>query len=246
MQQFANNLFPVTPDLVWDIESIPKLATSSDEELDFIAFDNLVAEEWEFYKTITFKKRRIEWLGGRITAKRSISSYCKKKSGITLAPSEIKINTIKEGIHKGKPYVRQNCHISISHSVDFALCAVSSNGVGIDIEKVRVMPAVLIHTAFDDVERERIEDRKRPLANGFTIDETIVLCWSFKEAFLKYLGIGLRANLKNIIIDDWSPHNGFQWRLKDELKDCYGYTKLIPLHSWGQIIDGYALAAVWL
>lgn len=96
-----------------------------------------------------------------------------------------KIDTTK--IHRGqygKPYYDDKFHYNISHSKNYIIIAVDEDEVGIDIEESRYVDPSL---------------EKRILAkNEKKIDDDILNNWVLKEAYVKYLGVGLYLDFRNI------------------------------------------------
>lgn len=89
----------------------------------------------------------------------------------------------------GKPYAL-NCDIAfnLSHSGQFVLCAIDSSPVGVDIEMFRPLRKTTIARVCTDEEQHYIaDDPKR-----------FIQIWTAKEAYLKYLGLGIRENLRNV------------------------------------------------
>ncbi len=89
----------------------------------------------------------------------------------------------------GKPCAKNlPVHFSVSHSGDYAVCAVSENETGIDIEKIRsIHPRV--HEKFcTEAEAEYIGAEE----NG------VFKIWTLKEAYFKCIGTGLGADIKNV------------------------------------------------
>ena len=77
----------------------------------------------------------------------------------------------------GKPLC-DGCYISLSHSGDYAVCAVSSFPIGVDIEKKRdVNPKLINKICVNDAEREYATDTQNLL----------LTLWSVKEACFKAL-----------------------------------------------------------
>ena len=80
----------------------------------------------------------------------------------------------------GQPYIEgSNMHISISHSGEYAVCALSENPVGIDIEKIREVNERLIDRVCTAREREYV-----------TSNERFFEVWTAKEAAYKKQGTG--------------------------------------------------------
>lgn len=70
---------------------------------------------------------------------------------------------------------------SLSHSGNYAACAISRNPVGIDVEHVREFRPAIAKRFFTPAEADACTD-----ANAFTV------CWTLKESFLKAVGYGIR------------------------------------------------------
>ena len=94
---------------------------------------------------------------------------------------------------KGRPYLvgRPDVDFNISHSDNIVVCALSvgEGRVGVDVE--RSNPTV------DEGRLARLADRY------FSPDEavepsTFISAWTEKEAYLKYIGIGLTTDLKSV------------------------------------------------
>lgn len=122
------------------------------------------------------KKLRI---AADMLCRKGISDFC------NIAESEIKI----ELSPLGKPYAKNlPVHFSISHSGDYALCAVSGSEIGVDIEKIRaVHPRA--HEKFCTENESRYISGSE---NGF------FKIWTLKEAYFKCIGTGLGADIKDV------------------------------------------------
>ena len=88
----------------------------------------------------------------------------------------------------GKPYFKDypEKHFNLSHSGEFALCALSGASVGVDIEVVRPRKEGLPGYTFKG------EDYERYLALGGDWDAFYTL-WTEVESVIKYTGEGLKA-----------------------------------------------------
>ena len=87
----------------------------------------------------------------------------------------------------GKPiFSDKDLYFNISHSKDYIACSLAPVNIGIDIEQDRVIKANII---------EKIKHHN---------DENISLIelWNIKEAYSKYLGIGLKLDFSKISIED--------------------------------------------
>ena len=92
----------------------------------------------------------------------------------------------------GKPYLAdRSAYISISHSQQWVVLAVSSTEIGADIQVVSPIRPGVLRRCFTDEEREYIgKDSKR-----FT------QLWTRREAYAKFTGRGLTAPLSQFIPD---------------------------------------------
>lgn len=114
--------------------------------------------------------------------RKAISDFC------GISPSEI----IFKYTQTGKPFAKGlPVHFSISHSGDMAVCVVSDNEVGIDIEKIRSINPRICEKFATEEEIEYIRNSKKGL---FEI-------WTLKEAYFKCIGTGLNKDIKNVSFD---------------------------------------------
>ena len=93
----------------------------------------------------------------------------------------------------GKNFIEKDpgIHFNLSHSGNYAVCAVSEQEVGIDIQEIRDPGESLVKYCCTENERKRILESSHPAA-VFTV------VWSWKEAFMKMTGQGLRIAPKEI------------------------------------------------
>ena len=105
-------------------------------------------------------------LAANLAARRSAADF--------LGTDEDEIRITCDG--SGKPLC-DGCYISLSHSGDYAVCAVSSFPIGVDIEKKRdVNPKLINKICVNDAEREYATDT-----------QSLLTLWSVKEACFKAL-----------------------------------------------------------
>ena len=106
------------------------------------------------------------------------------------------------GLHKlpavvklaaGKPVFRgePELHFNLSHSGNFALCALSDRPVGVDIEALRPRRDGLAEYILSPTELEWYH------AQGSTTEALLTL-WTRKEALCKYRGTGLTFPVRDI------------------------------------------------
>ncbi len=96
----------------------------------------------------------------------------------------------------GKPYfpARPEFHYSVSHSDEWAVCAVGAVPLGVDIQVERpVRPAVFrALSAAEQAELDRLEEREL-LPAFFDV-------WCLKEAYTKAIGLGLQARFRDFSV----------------------------------------------
>ena len=92
----------------------------------------------------------------------------------------------------GKPYVKGNLFVNWSHSGEMAICAISNNPVGCDVEIIKAAKLNLAKKYFTENENELLEN-----------DADTMFCriWSAKESFIKFTGLGFRQHLKTFEVD---------------------------------------------
>ena len=94
----------------------------------------------------------------------------------------------------GKPYL-DFCKVSLSHSGDMAVCAISSNEVGIDIERIRNITPRNKYKLFTPRENEYVNQ----FEDGINI--RFLEVWTRKEALLK-CGVSPRELSEYSVLSD--------------------------------------------
>ena len=102
---------------------------------------------------------------------------------------------------KGKPHLRDGKHISITHSFEFSAIIISSQEVGIDIEKQRDK-ILRIANKFTPLEEYRT------LANTEAVIRKLTIVWGGKEAIYKSYGHKQVSFLQHIYIEDFDFDDG--------------------------------------
>jgi len=88
----------------------------------------------------------------------------------------------------GKPYIK-NCddiHFNISHSGDYAVCAISDCEVGIDIQKIEKPNLQVAKRFFAKNEYEYIANQPDEKSKS----DAFYRIWTLKESFVKAIGVG--------------------------------------------------------
>ncbi|HEY0827258.1 MAG TPA: 4'-phosphopantetheinyl transferase superfamily protein [Bacilli bacterium] len=97
----------------------------------------------------------------------------------------------------GKPSLigRTEMQFNLSHSGDWIVCAVSSNPIGIDVEKINVVDLSIANRFFSKEEQtalfSRSEEEKLPYFYEL---------WTLKESYIKAIGKGLSEPLNQFTI----------------------------------------------
>lgn len=97
---------------------------------------------------------------------------------------------------EGKPFIadRPDIHFNFSHSGNVALCALSDQPVGADVEVPRkITPSLIAYTMNDD-EQALINASPDPAMR-------FLYFWTRKEALLKLTGEGIRNDMKMALLE---------------------------------------------
>ncbi|NVO09179.1 MAG: 4'-phosphopantetheinyl transferase superfamily protein [Bacteroidales bacterium] len=111
-----------------------------------------------------------------------------------------KVNVSNNEIHfsvneYGKPYCSflKNFHFNVSHSGSWVVCAIDSNPIGIDIERISQIDLDISKNYFSKKEHENLLLSNNPFDYFFTL-------WSLKESYIKFIGKGLSHPLDSFSI----------------------------------------------
>lgn len=146
------------------------------------------------YKNDKDKKRT---LAGEMLARQMISTYC------NVAPEEI---SFEYGLY-GKPNAKYlDVEFNISHSGEMAVCAISDNPVGIDVERIRPIGTNILRKLCTDIDLEYIfgnDTKTNNIPSDFDDQQLYRFyeVWTAKEAYFKCVGTGIK-NLKSISMDE--------------------------------------------
>lgn len=189
------------------------------------------------YTEFRFDKRRREWLLGRWTAKRLMQAVMLEQDNRVIALDAIEIANDAHGA----PYVTLNAerltfNLSLSHSFDHALCAVSTTRVGADLERIVPREQNLVDDYFTRDEIARV--------NGClpeTRDLVINAIWSAKEAALKARRKGLSVDTRMVEIS-LAPFAVAPEHWTDfQIHFAGGDAPWSSLRGWWRVMDGFVL-----
>ena len=97
---------------------------------------------------------------------------------------------------EGKPFLPQHpdIHFSFSHSGNVALCALSDQPIGADVETTRKITPSLVSYTMNESEVAIINASENPTMQFLHF-------WTRKEALLKLTGEGIRNNLRMVLAE---------------------------------------------
>ncbi|MCX4911600.1 hypothetical protein OHA11_46375 [Streptomyces sp. NBC_00878] len=188
---------------------------------------------------LRIRKRRLEWLAGRLAIKHSVFAYQQRHIGVSLCTRGIEVGVVPDGMRAGKPVVNAPVEVGLSHSADFAVAACGPRAVGIDVERGRQVPPVLAELL--SLPRDAAEDP------GLSSVDTMPLSlrWACKEAVLKHFGFGLRVDTREVELIRWRPDGRFSWHAGPGLRRHVPWADDTRFDSWAREINGYSMALVW-
>lgn len=102
----------------------------------------------------------------------------------------------------------EEIHVNLSHSGDWAVCAVSDGSVGIDIERVKTADIAIAKRFFTPQEYNYIK-------NSALQDDAFFEMWVRKESFIKAVGKGLAIPLSSFsVLGETVEYGGRTYRFK--------------------------------
>lgn len=103
-------------------------------------------------------------------------------------------NPVFEYNEHGKPSIVGHPEIffNLSHCKYAAVCALSDQPIGIDVESIREYKENLVRYTMNDEEVCEIESSDNPAA-------TFIRLWTMKEATMKLIGTGISNDMKTVI-----------------------------------------------
>lgn len=157
--------------------------------------DDIEHFDWEAALPLLSEQRREQCLKfkheqGRKTCAAAYLLLCeglRQEYGITEPP------VFEYGEH-GKPSIvgHPDIFFNMSHCKEAAICVLSDNPVGVDIESMRRYRESLARYTMNDEEMAQILQADRP-------DMEFTRLWTLKEAVLKRSGEGIRNDMKHVL-----------------------------------------------
>ncbi len=152
----------------------------------------LSPRERETLKRFRVPKRLSDWRRGRWTVKQALRAFF----GLEYPAERFEILPNSEGAPE--PYIdghRLPMGLSLAHSGNRALCALTGSDmpIGCDLERIKPRIPEFIEDYFTDAELSHV--RGLPPERR---DEAVTLIWSAKESILKLFQVGLRADTRTV------------------------------------------------
>ena len=126
-----------------------------------------------------------------------------------------------EATKSGKPYFPDlPLFFSLSHSGDYAACAIADFEIGLDIQCIRPLSMPLARRFFSETELRKLQASEHP-------DELFTLLWSLRESYWKATGRGIAGGM-NVAVS--------------ENETGFGISGLPEIRFWTKTQDAFVLA----
>ncbi len=207
---------------------------------------HLTAEEIAEAKSKSTPKRQKEWVSGRIALKKSLKRLMEMEGMGDTAATDIRI--FQDEL--GKPiaeYANQSGKrigsVSLTHSNGLAMAAAASTkhfaGFGIDIEKVEQRSESWVKDYFDESEILLSGDGPERWRNLNAI-------WSLKEACLKALGVGLRFDLREIVVSELDSCGKATIEFRNKAGEAVDRLEFSQIEAWVEINENLVVSRAFL
>ncbi|MGC8602261.1 MAG: SDR family NAD(P)-dependent oxidoreductase [Desulfomonilaceae bacterium] len=189
-------------------------------------------------------KRRREWISGRILMRRALARFMSINGNGHKSLKKIRI--INDQLGKPKALVSGDANsefatLSLSHSNGLVMASATTSkafyGLGVDIEKVQDRNVSWSNDYFSDSEIELANSSHNPAI-------FLTRFWSLKEASLKALGVGLRYDLRDIVVVSLDTTGRATLEFKNELGDLINNHGFNSIEARVEDFDNVVLARV--
>lgn len=215
-----------------DLDMLSRLL--DDQALFPYCINLLSPQEQLFFARFTYRKRRQEWLGGRLAAKYSLARYfCRPQvtpgfmQSLTILPDDFGAPRVHQSIDNQLPPM-----LSISHSHQYAVAMVSVHGTcGIDIQK---KTAQLLRVQ----DRFVVEDEVALFNTDGKNITILALIWAAKEAVKKSKLREQPSSFTTIRVTEVRQDSNTQWTLLCRYSNTIKKKTTVHLMEWEQYIIG--------
>ncbi len=201
--------FPATCSI--SLLNLKKLRTIIEQHESVLYVAQLLSkEEYKLWNSFSYKKRRLQWLGGRLTTKHAIFTLLHNKK-LNNYSNYSDLSILPE--LSGRPQLScdlvfsiKKPSISLSHSDHLAVAIAADNTTcGIDIQKVTDRIINVQEKFTNKTELEMLQYNTRQLCK----EEQLTLMWACKEAVKKCLLHDQPAFFSGINLLDTSSSNPY-------------------------------------
>ncbi|MBI5500087.1 MAG: SDR family NAD(P)-dependent oxidoreductase [Deltaproteobacteria bacterium] len=167
---------------------------------DVVAAAVLGPAEATLFRQIGSRKRRVDWLGGRVAAKRLVSAFLLETEGAAIRDKDIGVAADPRGAPVVRVAGRTDLEhllplLAISHGAGRAIAVLaprnSGTRVGVDVERVEPRDEAFVRHVLTD------DEARLAGAVGLNGDGATVL-WTLKEAVTKALGVGMAVDPRDV------------------------------------------------
>jgi acyl transferase domain-containing protein/phosphopantetheinyl transferase len=164
---------------------------------DYLSRRYLSASERATYDSLSPRRRR-QWLAGRVAAKDAVRAWLRREQGVEAVwPQEFTIVNDEAGAPRLHANVTQTLppglHLSLAHKGNLAVAIVSTQPVGIDLERIEPRSDSFLEMAFTPDELA--------LLAGTDAATEHTRGWVAKEVAAKAAGTGLQGRLRDFVIE---------------------------------------------
>ena len=120
----------------------------------------------------------------------------------TLEPPDLPLDIYT--LEGGKPALRHGPCFSLSHSGDYAVCALSKQPVGVDLQKRQTVKAGLLRLFYTPKQERLFRERYGIGGCGMLEGEALdafLREWTVKESYMKMIGTGMKIGFDRICTD---------------------------------------------
>jgi 4'-phosphopantetheinyl transferase len=232
-------VFRPTPGLALSVVSLAWLRAAGDDVRARLASWHLGPDEASYVATLALRRRREEWLAGRMALKYAVRAQQEHSGRTPTACRDIRIEQVAQGLRAGKPVTDLPVEVGLTHSGDYAVAVCGTGAVGVDLERPRTVSPPLARILAEDGESAGAD----PAGQRLRV-MPLLLRWACKEAVLKYYGFGLRVDTREVRLTGWHEDGRFAWRPGPELMR-HAPAAGGGLRTRACELDAYHLALVW-
>ncbi|RPI23477.1 MAG: 4'-phosphopantetheinyl transferase superfamily protein [Acidobacteria bacterium] len=209
---------------------------------------DLSQEEHRVLAGLRFEKRRRDWLGGRLAAKRAVVKLARlgPLDHVEILPAP----TREPQVYSPPSRLRPDIQVSISHAGMLAGAVagrINDGRIGFDMERVATVDPAVYSLAFTDSEIQAVE-----AATAVSRTYTVLALWTAKEAVTKALGTGLSICLKDIqlvlpagIFEDGWTAEGFEAVFRRNGDECGSRLTIQSRRIGDYVLSLARLADAW-